>query len=292
MRPMEKIEWCTGAEEWGEETEEASNEENGNVISRMSDEEDESNSIGSDPIPGFYSLGIDDKNANAPGACAMEKQSSPNKPSAEIEGGEAEVIMLDSPPIPQKDIYCLLNPPTKAVRNDVNLQGFYIAVDEEKYAEDLVSEHIRELLREYEGRDDSKKTSPEEPGGAVGGFDENEGYERGVPLHGDLMFHHFLQRVQQNPGHIIRYSREASPLLIAPLRETVEKCQNCGGEVICELQILPTIIPKLKLENGESAVFDFGNVLVFTCAKSCWDTPDKMRLEAIVVQQEEIPQRK
>jgi pre-rRNA-processing protein TSR4 len=83
-----------------------------------------------------------------------------------------------------------------------------------------------------------------------------------------------------------RYSRTASPILIAPLSEPIPRCQNCGSETICEVQILPTIIPKLRLENGEATPIDFGNVLVFTCAKSCWDTPDKMRTEAIIVQQE------
>lgn len=55
---------------------------------------------------------------------------------------------------------------------------------------------------------------------------------------------------------------------------------------MCEIQILPTIIPKLRLENNDSAPLEFGNILVFTCIKNCWDTPDKMRIENVVVQQE------
>lgn len=295
VRPVEKIEWCTGADEWDDEVD---SEENGNLIEskcdnfRISDEEDESNSLGSDPLPGFNNLGIDDKNANAPGACAVELQNSPNRPSAEIEGGETEVIMLDSPPIPQKDIYSLLNPARqKDIGNEVTLQSFFVSVDEERHIPDTVSEHVRHLLLEYEGRDETKKTSPEDPGGAAGGYDECETYERGIPLHGDVMFHQFVQRIQENPGHILRYSRGASPILIAPLRDAIQKCQNCGGDVICEVQILPTLISKLRLDNGDPTTFDFGTVLVFTCAKSCWDTPDQMRLEYVVVQQEEIPTR-
>lgn len=83
-----------------------------------------------------------------------------------------------------------------------------------------------------------------------------------------------------------RYSRDALPLLVAPICEQVPKCQNCGGDVICELQILPTLIPKLYLESGESTPIEFGNALVYTCTQSCWDTPDKMRIELIIVQQE------
>jgi pre-rRNA-processing protein TSR4 len=77
------------------------------------------------------------------------------------------------------------------------------------------------------------------------------------------------------------------PLLIAPIKEPLPKCSNCGGETICELQILPTLIPKLRLAANDGVVpLEFGNCLVFTCLHNCWDTPDKMRLENVLVQQE------
>lgn len=311
---IEKIEWCTGAEDWGDATEDDmsldtvnSNEENGNVISventqkcdnRMSDEDDESNSFGSDPLPGFNNLGIDDRNANngahaIAGAYAIEKQVSPNRPTAEIEGAESEVILIDAPPAPQKDVISLLT--NTAVFNqipqDQMIRSFFIADDEEQQCGKIsISEHVRELLVEYEMRDDTIRTSPDDPNlGAGNNMEDGEQYERGVPVHGDLMFHHFLTRIQENPGQILRYSREAAPLLISPLKEAVQKCQNCGGDVICELQVLPTLIPKLKFENIEAVPIDFGNVLVYTCLKSCWDTPDRMRLEGVIVQQEEMP---
>lgn len=297
VRHVEKIEWCTGADDWGDGDDDGgANEENGNLIDNphISDEEDESTSMGSDPIVvGFNNLGIDDKNANAPGACAVER--SPSKPSAEIEGGEAEVcIMLDSPPMPQKDIFSLLKPTKlREISNDVMLRSFYISVDTEKLLDSPVSDHIRELIMDYESRDEIRGPSkagggsPDEPRGAVGGADDIETYERGIPLHGDVVFHQFVQRIQQNPGQILRYSRFASPLLIAPLRDVPQKCQNCGGDVMCEVQILPTLIPKIRLTNGDDVTLDFGNVLVYTCVKSCYETPDKMRFEAVVVQQEE-----
>lgn len=324
MRVVEKIEWCTGADDWGGDDEEPcepdpnSNEENGNVINnfkpsptkfdnRMSDEEEEeSNSIGSDPLPSFNNLGIDDKNANCgkdPGAYAVARQGSPNRPSAEIEGGEAEVILIDTPPVPQKDVLSLLSSTrmlAKDIGNDAVLKSFYVSVAEENCRPDAdpLTEHIQELMMDYENRSEVR-SSPEEPGaaaaavailggsGVLGGVEE-ETYERGVPIHGDVMFHYFLQRVQENPGQIIRYTRDAAPLLIAPLIENVQKCKNCGCDTVCEIQILPTLIPKLKLDNNEPAPIDFGNVLIFTCAKSCWDTPDKMRIENVVVQQEEL----
>lgn len=123
--------------------------------------------------------------------------------------------------------------------------------------------------------------------GGVGGAADTESYEKVAPAHGDLLFHTFLMRIQENPGQILRYSRNANPILIAPLLDGPEKCEYCGAELICELQLLPTLIPLLTLEcNGAGVPIEFGNVLIFTCAKSCWDTPDKSRQEVCVVQRE------
>lgn len=76
------------------------------------------------------------------------------------------------------------------------------------------------------------------------------------------------------------------PLLIAPLKDFKPKCPNCGDEMLCEVQVLPTLIPKLRFGNGDPAPIEFGNVLVYTCQQSCWDTPDKMRMEHVIVQKE------
>lgn len=98
-----------------------------------------------------------------------------------------------------------------------------------------------------------------------------------------------INKIQMNWKHtyLCRYSRDALPLLTSPLSEQIPKCQYCRSDLICELQILPTIIQCLKFElNGEATPIEFGNVLIFTCSKSCWDTPDKMRFEYVVVQPE------
>lgn len=85
-----------------------------------------------------------------------------------------------------------------------------------------------------------------------------------------------------------RYSRDTVPILTKPCHELLNslKCQNCGGDLICEIQVLPTLIPKLRFINGDPAPIEYGNILVYTCIKSCWDTPDKMRIEHIIVQPE------
>lgn len=51
------------------------------------------------------------------------------------------------------------------------------------------------------------KTSPSSPGNVAsggGGDESDEKYEKGIPKHGDIMFHNFLVRIQENSGQIIR----------------------------------------------------------------------------------------
>lgn len=56
------------------------------------------------------------------------------------------------------------------------------------------------------------RTSPSSPGNkdkapgnvAIAGNDGDEQYEKGIPIHGDVMFHNFLVVLQENPGQILR----------------------------------------------------------------------------------------
>lgn len=316
------IAWCSGADEWDDDDTTGAvtdtfmrvdtgnvvggleNEENGNVIryenSKISDEDEESNSLENDPVPGFGNLRVDERNANGGGGAkgGLIDNLYTSKATAEIEGTEGDVVVVDTPVSPKRDLLALLKQPQVIPRDlkDVTLKSFYISVDEERSSSPMITEHVRELLQEYQ-KHEEVKTSPDSPmgHGAAGGGGaqqpvpmEQELYEKAIPIHGDLMFHNFMSKLQENPGQILRYSRNAAPILIAPLKELLApKCQHCGHEMICEVQILPTIIEKLRLEvTGENAPIDFGNVLVWTCVKSCWDTPDKMRTEQVLVQQE------
>lgn len=55
-----------------------------------------------------------------------------------------------------------------------------------------------------------QKASPNSPCNLVtGGIvamkgDSDEKYEKSIPVHGDLMFHTYLERIQENPGQILR----------------------------------------------------------------------------------------
>ncbi|XP_055642383.1 programmed cell death protein 2-like isoform X2 [Toxorhynchites rutilus septentrionalis] len=305
------ISWCSGADDWDDDGASAAitymrvdtenipdlaNEENGNIIryepSRISDEDDESNSLENDPVPGFGKLRVDEKNAN--GAAAQDiivDNPYACKATAEIEGMEEGVILVETPVSPKRDLIALLKQPQIIPRDVINLtlSSSYISVDEERSSSPNISDHVRELLQEYQKKEEVK-TSPDSPVGqgiASGGqpaIGEQELYEKDAIIHGDTMFHSFLTKLQKNPGQILRYSRNAQPVLIAPLKEVLSpRCQHCGSELICEVQILPTLIDKLRLEaTGDRVPIDFGTILIWTCMKSCWDTPDRMRTEMLV----------
>lgn len=56
------------------------------------------------------------------------------------------------------------------------------------------------------------RTSPSSPANkaiapgnvAIGNNDGDEQYEKGIPIHGDVMFHNFLVALQEHPGQILR----------------------------------------------------------------------------------------
>lgn len=85
-----------------------------------------------------------------------------NSPSAyaEIEGEESELITIDAPIAPERDLIAMLKQ-TTAVPTDIenlSLKSFYVSVEEEYNATtsyNYMSEHVLELMQEYEGKDES-----------------------------------------------------------------------------------------------------------------------------------------
>lgn len=54
-----------------------------------------------------------------------------------------------------------------------------------------------------------QKSSPSSPANATGGIvavkgDSDEKYEKAAPAHGDVMFYNYVERIQENPGQILR----------------------------------------------------------------------------------------
>lgn len=94
---------------------------------------------------------------------AVGRIHSPNA-YAEIEGEESELVTIDTPLAPQRDLIALLKQ-TTAVPTDhtqISLKSFFIYVDEEQRAgiTSKIPEHVLELMNEYQGKDDSMFSYP------------------------------------------------------------------------------------------------------------------------------------
>lgn len=132
--------------------------------------------------------------------------------SAEIDGEESEVVCIDTPIQPQCDLISLLREVTPfpihlESNTDTKLSfvEIFLSVEEEDSSVH-VPQHVRELLVEYQYQNPDLSTK------SATGTDEgktietdSEKYEKGIPLHGDKMFHNFVSQIQKNPGQLLRY---------------------------------------------------------------------------------------
>lgn len=185
------INWCSGADDWGvdEDGEEdlsagldndqfvsRTDEENGNIIvndnyRQLSDEDDESTSTAELLTTEISMMQIDEDNANCNGAGAGGQQLDgavgpmcpfKSQASAEIEREETDdLVTIDTPESPHRDLIALLKQ-TSALRTDgsnsMTLNSFFLFVEEEvSEANPRISEHVRDLLQEYQQRKDESE---------------------------------------------------------------------------------------------------------------------------------------
>lgn len=89
-----------------------------------------------------------------------------------------------------------------------------------------------------------------------------------------------------------RYSREdgSSPLWLRGVSggEGGGRCQHCGSAMVFEMQLTPQLLLHLRVTGSPGSALEFGTVVVFTCAASCWTDTDTTRAETLVVQAEVI----
>jgi len=159
---------------------------------------------------------------------------------------------------------------------DLCFDPFYIAVDEEhQNSESSMTAHERKLLEDYKKSESGKEDCTS---GGSGGGGSTDVYENVLPKHGDALFHRMMTVINQNPGQILRYCRDPmnQPLLIRDDRDSLpRKCPRCSGPMVCEVQILPTLIPSLTITANDEemttqeSILEFGTVLVYTCLSSC-----------------------
>lgn len=314
--------WCCDADDWGDDNNVNNNEENGNVIrasetcsGRLSDDEDETESYEDDVRVQLGQLNVNECNANWDGGGgghggaavqeggAVGRLHSPSA-SAEIEGEESEVVSIDTPTAPQHDLIALLQEVAQLPSEisglcrsgSLQFSSAFISVGEEDVnvvaTTTHVSEHVRDLLQEYQQKsseDGSPLHSPQHEK-SHGEQIVVEKYEKSVPTHGDKFFHYFISRIQENPGQILRYCRDVGvPLFLYPEQNLPSRCQHCHGEMVFEMQVLPTLISKLQLLGAPGGThLEFGTVMIFCCKQSCWFPGEKVREEAVVVQAERM----
>ena len=71
-------------------------------------------------------------------------------------------------------------------------------------------------------------------------------------------------------------SNEAA-LFLYPETDIPTKCKHCNGEMVFEMQILPTILNYLRLNiagRAEKDILEFGSAFIYSCRESC-DKPDE-----------------
>lgn len=283
--------WCDDANNWEDE-------ENGNTIEGLLNQPQSSDE---DLSSSMAQLSCDEQNANSEAGGivgATGRLLSPTA-TAEIEGDESEVVTIDTPETSQFDLVALLEQvsPVPQVPS-FEFVSYFISVSEEERRisnSPTNADHVQDLLHEYKQWtvDEeynnvavlNNQTDPD----STNNMEVCEKYEKSVPAHGDKMFHHFVSRIQSNPGQILRYIRDAgSPLFLYPVSDLPISCRHCQGELVYEMQILPTLIQRLQLVGGGVGHLEFGTVFILACRRSCWTTGDNMKQEYIIVQREKI----
>nr|KAG5696697.1 hypothetical protein BaRGS_012066 [Batillaria attramentaria] len=168
--------------------------------------------------------------------------------------------------------------------------AFYLNVFEEPTDTGDLSDHVASLLQQYERQEGRKLDSllgQDQGTSRKRGGDEK--YEKVDVRHGDKTCHKFITKMQLFPQQCIRYKWSGSPLFIsqpAGGKVPVDKCPSCGSVRKFELQLVPPLIPLLKLTGESDPAVEFGTVLVYTCSTSCWQQTDTWKEECVVLQQD------
>lgn len=316
-----KLTWCNDADNWDEN--DNGDSANGNIMNvdnapspnnafqRNSDEDEESNSFELETIE--QALGnlkmFDAHNANmSPMQGAVGAVSAPVA-AAELEGGdEPGLVTVDTPTAPNNDMEALLYQTaelpvelrSRLMCAPLQFVPKFIYVEEEWQSSSVNDDKVNELLNKYRRENELEPCGVDRAAAGDGnGLSEDEVYEEAAPLHGDKLFHSFLVRLRQNPGQILRYSRQQPPLLGAPLANGAASpesplspsiCLRCGSTLICELQLVPEFSDTLRIlpNNVQLSHLHFLSVLIFTCSQSCWQPTDTIVKEAVVFQPEVV----
>ncbi|XP_066291394.1 programmed cell death protein 2-like isoform X2 [Branchiostoma lanceolatum] len=296
MVSMTTTDWCDDADDWGDEEEEdpVAMTTLATTIEKPNQKEDNvtTESVCTEE---FQNLDISD---------SAEQTGFSDKDNIideiELEEGTADmekvenVVMED---LPKDDIttsslskLLSLNVDTELSEGEIVFEAYYISVFEEPTGSMVdCGDHVRRLMTDYQQKEGVDLAAMEDSVTSAGKKSGGESYEKSTARHGDKIFQKFAKRVSLCPEQILRYSRKGNPLYIQEPEEThmvAPPCSNCGGQRVFELQLMPTMISILKRQgaNSNDPVLEFGTVLVYTCAGSCWTQQSMSCVEHVVVQ--------
>jgi len=254
------------------------------------------NSLTLDPL----TLDSGNGNANSP----VKKEDSRGahggaQATVEEDGEEEGCVAMEEIEQPATDIPSLFfaaNRPSQSSSGELRIAPHYLWVGEETEGSNGKGEILKDeerLLQEYKAREALEVAMGQ--GGKGGdwgkGGSGGEGWEKVIPSHGDDLLHKMVEVIQRNPGQVLRYTRQCgvSPLLLQPIQETkIPCCRYCGSSLTFELQLLPSLVSQLRVDEGEvdGPPVEFGTVLVYSCLASCWGDVGGPREEIVIVQGE------
>ncbi|XP_054266645.1 programmed cell death protein 2-like [Macrosteles quadrilineatus] len=279
----QNFDWCEGADNWEDE-------ENGNFIQGVNNDPSMINGNLSSRMEGLCVAGGGAEGGEEVSAAGAMCNPLSYLATAEIEGDEGEVVTIDTPTTAQTDVIALFDkvkPVPQVPSDSLQFASFFISVCEEDVAKTVSpvnADVYKHMMMDEEVNSVINKTTTE---AEVNASDTGEKYEKTLPPHGDKLFHQFITRIQRNPGQILRYIRDGgAPLFLYPPSDVPRCCQHCHGDLVFELQLLPTLITRLQLSGSGSGHIEFGTVLVLSCLRSCWAVEDVARTEYILVQRE------
>ncbi|XP_043238619.1 programmed cell death protein 2-like [Amphibalanus amphitrite] len=282
--------WGDGDGGWGDDDGEVDNSSAGGIDNVRSNTgtgggEDNLQTL----TPSLQKLALDVDNAN------LAASGDPPAASAEVEPASEEGVSPEPVAPPTGDLRALLAARPAPPAGTVTFRPTYLSVIEEPAPRAAASHHELDLLRQYQAREGVNMAQLSAGGGGGGGGTAAaaaEVYERAAPAHGDRLLYKLIQRLELCPAQVLRYGRDGgAPLPLAPLPAGwAPVCAHCGGPAVFELQLLPTLVSRLRAADSQGAertgLLEFGTAIVYTCRDSCWRAGDRPRTETVLVQAE------
>lgn len=125
--------------------------------------------------------------------------------------------------------------------------------------------NLEKTKRLLEGGDDSEDEKEDE---ALDEFVDD--FEKKGDKVMSKEFKLFLDATKSDPSQVIRYSRDCSLPLWSSKKNRlktsdVPKCNNCGGKMTFEMQIMPALYNYVN----ELVNLNWNSVMIYTCEESC-----------------------